>query len=141
MSARHIAFAALVVGAGHLAMCEADAQGPASFARRIRDITSVVLAEQLGTRLAPKQRATLPLGASVSGELSHPARLAKLGVAGAQVGARVTAFRPAEDKLVIEVDEIDPMPRTRRAVLSLDDNGKLSVPIDNLSPSRGPRGS
>src|SRR5260221_4768966 len=99
MSARHIAFAALVVGAGHLAMCEADAQGPASFARRIRDITSVVLAEQLGTRLAPKQRATLPLGASGSGELSHPARLAKLGGAGAPVDAPVTPVPPAEDNL------------------------------------------
>src|SRR5258708_19751922 len=75
MSARYIAFAALVVGAGHLAMCEADAQGPASFARRIRDITSVVLAEQLGTRLAPKQPPTLPLGPPLSVDLSPPPRL------------------------------------------------------------------
>ena len=85
------------------------------------------VAEQLGAKLANAQPADLVIGASVTGILSNPARLAALGLRDAKAGARVTIMRSARDRVRVEVDEFDPVVRTRRLALHLDADGRVSL--------------
>lgn len=93
----------------------------------IREVSSAIVAQQLGARLSPSQPGELTVGASLTGSLSDPERLALLGIAEARPGARVTMVRVAEQRLVVEVDEIEPVLRTRRVTLRLQGDGQLSV--------------
>ena len=69
----------------------------------------------------------LVIGASATGILSDPARLAALGLRDAKAGARVTIMRSARDRVRVEVDEFDPVVRTRRLALHLDADGRVSL--------------
>ena len=93
----------------------------------IREVSSAIVVQQLGVKLSPSQPGELTTGASLTGSLIDPARLALLGIAEACPGARVTMMRVAEQRLVVEVDEIEPVTRTRRVTLRLLGNGQLSV--------------
>ena len=86
------------------------------------------VAQQLGTKLSAGQRDELTLGVTLNGTLQEPEKLGKLGIAGVHKGARVTAIRVAPQKLVVEVDELDPVPVNRKATLRVDDQGRLSAP-------------
>ena len=96
-------------------------------AQAIRTVATDRVAEQLGARLANAQPTELSIGASATGILSDPARLAALGLRDAKAGARVTIMRSARDRIRVEVDEFDPVARTRRMTLNLDADGRLSV--------------
>ena len=85
------------------------------------------IAEQLGARLANAQPPELVIGMSATGILSEPARLAALGLRDAKAGARVTIMRSGQDRLRVEVDEFDPVARTRRLTLHLDADGRVSA--------------
>ena len=85
------------------------------------------IAEQLGAKLANAQPTELGIGTSATGILADPARLAALGVRDAKAGARVTIMRSARDRIRVEVDEFDPVARTRRLALRLDADGRLSI--------------
>lgn len=85
------------------------------------------IAEQLGAKLANAQPTELAIGTSATGILADPARLAALGVRDVKAGARVTIMRSARDRVRVEVDEFDPVARTRRLALRLDPDGRLSV--------------
>jgi monoamine oxidase len=86
------------------------------------------VAEQLGTKLNPEQREELALGVTLNGTLQEPEKLEKFGITGVHKGARVTAMRVAPQKVVVEVDEIEPTPLTRKATLRITEQGRLSVP-------------
>jgi hypothetical protein len=86
------------------------------------------VAEQLGTKLNPEQREELALGVTLNGTLQEPEKLEKFGITGVHKGARVTAMRVAPQKVVVEVDEIEPTPLTRKAMLRITEQGRLSVP-------------
>ena len=64
------------------------------------------------------------IGASATAILSNPTRLAALGLRDARAGARVTIMRSANDRVRVEVDEFEPVVRTRRLVLHLDADGR-----------------
>jgi hypothetical protein len=110
----------------------ASAQAPQGPIPNAASFQSDVVAQQLGTKLAPGHHVDFVLGKSVTGELTDPARLARYGVPGAHQGARVTAMRLAADRIVVEVDEVDPAPRTRRTMLKVDERGNIT-PIKNDS--------
>ena len=86
------------------------------------------IADQLGTRLNPEQREELALGVTLNGTLQEPEKLEKFGITGVHKGARVTAMRIAPEKLILEVDEIEPAPLTRKATLRISEQGRLSRP-------------
>ena len=86
------------------------------------------VAQQLGAKLNPDHRQELSLGVTLNGTLQEPEKLQKFGITGVHRGARVTAMRVAPQKLVVEVDEIDPEPLTRKATLKVDEQGRLSAP-------------
>lgn len=86
------------------------------------------VAEQLGTKLNPQQREELALGVTLNGTLQEPEKLEKLGITGVHKGARVTAMRVGPEKVIVEVDEIEPAPLTRKATLRISEQGRLSAP-------------
>lgn len=124
--------AALAVSllAGHpLAAQDSGVAAPASAesATPIRAVATDRIAGQLGAKLANAQPADLVVGASATGILSDPARLAAFGLRDAKAGARVTIMRSARDRVRVEVDEFEPVARTRRLALHLDADGRLSA--------------
>jgi hypothetical protein len=86
------------------------------------------VADQLGAKLNPNQRDELSLGVTLNGTLQEPDKLGKLGINGVHKGARVTAMRVAPQKVILEVDELDPVPLTRKATLRINEQGRLSAP-------------
>ena len=86
------------------------------------------VADQLGTKLNPEQREELTLGVTLNGTLQEPEKLEKFGITGVHKGARVTAMRIAPEKVVVEVDEIEPAPLARKATLRISEHGRLSAP-------------
>jgi hypothetical protein len=86
------------------------------------------IADQLGTKLNPQQREELALGVTLNGTLQEPEKLEKLGINGVHRGARVTAMRIAPLKVIVEVDEIEPAPLSRKTTLRINEQGRLSAP-------------
>jgi hypothetical protein len=86
------------------------------------------VADQLGTKLNPEQREELALGVTLNGTLQEPEKLEKFGITGVHKGARVTAMRIGPEKVVVEVDEIEPAPLTRKATVRISEQGRLSAP-------------
>jgi len=85
------------------------------------------IAGQLGAKLVNAQPAEMGIGTSATAILGDPARIAALGLRDARSGARVTIMRSARDRVRVEVDEFEPVARTRRMTLHLDADGRLSV--------------
>lgn len=128
-SARALGMAAACVGILTIAPAAAPAQVTSSDVKQqSTGITVRGIAEQLGTRLGPRESDELPLGGGFTGSLIDPARLASLGITGLHEGARVSVMRVRLDRLRVEVDELDPVPLTKKATLRLDEKGKLSAP-------------
>jgi len=90
-------------------------------------VSSKALAEQLGSRLQPRDDDELRLGASFTAVLHEPDKLAELGLKGMHDGARVTVARVAPDKVRVEVDEMSPAPANAAATFKLDAKGALIV--------------
>lgn len=91
-----------------------------------RELLTAQIAEQLGVKPSPGQAAELAIGNSITASLVDPAKLAAFGIRDAQPGARVTIMRVGPERLRVEVDELDPVPRTRRLTLRVDSEGKLT---------------
>ncbi|HET9683008.1 MAG TPA: hypothetical protein VFP15_02835, partial [Gemmatimonadaceae bacterium] len=89
--------------------------------------TSVGIASQLGATLSPGQPEELALGTSITCMLTDPAKLAALGAPGMHAGARVSVMRTASERVRVEVDELDPVPLTRRLTLKIDTQGRLTT--------------
>ena len=132
-AAHVVAIAAALAAASLAASSPAPAQDSAAAAatvaaaQAVRAVATERVAEQLGAKLANAQPADLVIGASATGILSDPARLAALGLRDAKAGARVTSMRSARDRVRVEVDEFDPVVRTRRLALHLDADGRVSL--------------
>lgn len=90
-------------------------------------VAAARIAAQLGSKLVGEQPAELFIGASATAILADPARLAAFGLRNAKAGARVTILRSGTERLRIEVDEFEPVARTRTLKLNLDGEGRLSV--------------
>jgi len=84
------------------------------------------IASQLGATLSPGQPDEMGVGTSITCTLADPAKLAALGASGLHAGARVTVVRTSAERVRVEVDELDPVPLTRRVVLKIDAQGRLS---------------
>jgi hypothetical protein len=106
-----------------------DSAAPAARAEKPQphELSSARIAAQLGTKLSVAQPEELMIGASLTGMLTDPTKLAALGARDARAGARVTITRAAADRVRVEVDEIDPAPRTRKLTLRVDGDGRLSA--------------
>jgi hypothetical protein len=100
---------------------------PATVVQQSKELTSARIADQLGIKLQLGQAEELATGGSLTGSLVDPAKLAKLGLPALHDGARVTVTRVAPDRLRIEVDELDPVPVTHKATLTIDDTGQLRM--------------
>jgi len=86
------------------------------------------LAQQLGVKLAPDAPAELNVGATMTATVQEPEKLERFGLVGVQKGARLTAFRASSQRLLVEVDGLDPQPTTKRATVRIDANGRLVAP-------------
>jgi Fe2+ transport system protein FeoA len=84
------------------------------------------IADQLGAKVTADRGSQLTIGGSLTGTLTDPSRIAKLGISGMHEGARVSVFRSAPGKLLVEVDEMEPTPVTKKATLKIDEKGQLS---------------
>ena len=84
------------------------------------------VAAQLGVGLAGDHSGQLSIGVSFTGVATDPAKLEALGIHGAHKGARVTVMRIAEDKLLVEVDEMSPAPLRVSVRLKMAADGTLS---------------
>ena len=84
------------------------------------------VAAQLGIGLAGDHSGQLAIGVSFTGVATDPAKLEALGIHGAHKGARVTVLRIAEDKLLVEVDEMAPAPLRVSVRLKLTSDGRLT---------------
>ena len=110
-----------------LALPSAGAQVGGEVRLQSRQTSTAEIARQLGAKLAPGQPDELTVGVSITGYLVDTARIDALGAAGLQPGARVTVFRVAVDRVRVEVDQLDPVPLTKKLTLRLDGQGRLSV--------------
>ena len=88
-------------------------------------ITRGDIADQLGAKITSNQSEEFGIGSSITGSLTDPAKLAKLGITGVHEGARVSVMRVAPDRVRVEVDEMEPTPLTKKATLRIDDKGHL----------------
>ena len=105
-----------------------SAQAATEVKQQSSQITKSDVVSQLGAKSGMGQNEEFGLGSSLTATLVDPAKLAKLGITGVHEGARVSAMRIAPDKVRIEVDEMDPVPVTKKATLKLDEKGRLSAP-------------
>ena len=86
------------------------------------------IADQLGAKMGMSLGEEFAPGSSLTGTLKDPSKLAKFGITGMHEGARVSAMRVSQDKVRVEVDELEPIPQTKKATLKLDEKGRLSAP-------------
>lgn len=89
--------------------------------------TTGSIADQLGAKVVDKTIEFAP-GASLTGTVTDPSKLAKFGITGIHEGARITAFRSTPEKVRVEVDEIEPAPLDKKVTLKIDSSGRLSLP-------------
>ena len=101
-----------------------DARGT-SGQRSVVTVGSV--AAQLGVKVVIGNESEFIVGASFTGTLSEPEKLAAFGIKGMHAGARVTAVRMGPDRVYVEADELEP-PNKGSAKLRLDADGNLVQP-------------
>ena len=118
---------ALVVPPPARAQDSASARAAVAATAAAPTVATARIAAQLGSKLVGEQPAELYVGASASAILADPARLAAFGLRDAKAGARVTILRSSGERLRIEVDEFEPVARTRKLTLNLDADGRLSA--------------
>ena len=95
--------------------------------QQAREIVPTRVADQLGVKLAPNQPAEFTVGTSLTAILTDSAKLASFGARDVHTGARVTITRVAPEKLRLEMDELDPVPRTTKLTLRIDGEGRISA--------------
>lgn len=126
--ARVHARALALVGAIALAAVALDASAAlARGATLAAPITITAVAAQLGVTVQGADSGELAVGASFTGMLADPAKLARFGITGVHKGARVTVMRAAPDRLRVDVDELDPVPASAHATLRIGDTGELAI--------------
>lgn len=102
------------------------AQDSGQVRQQSRQTMTESIAAQLGAKLSPNQPEELPVGVSMTASLTDPAKVATLGAAGLHAGARVTVMRIGPEKVRVEIDEMDPVPLTKKLTLRIDAQGKLT---------------
>lgn len=88
-------------------------------------VSAKAIAEQLGSRLQPREDDELRIGMSFTAVLASPEKLEGLGIKGMHAGARVTVARIAPDKILVEADEMVPVEASGKVTLKLDEKGTL----------------
>ena len=104
----------------------AAAQDSGQVRQQSRQTMTEGIAAQLGAKLSPKQPEELPVGVSMTASLIDSAKIAALGATGLHAGARVTVMRIGPEKVRVEIDEMDPVPLTKKLTLRIDAQGKLT---------------
>lgn len=124
--ARALAMAACT-GLALLGSATAGAQGVRQQSSQSWSGTVASIAEQLGAKLTPQHPDRFDVGTNFTATLADTEKIAKLGLRGLHPGARVAAIRIAPDRMRVEVDEMDPVPLTKRATLKIDERGQVSA--------------
>jgi len=104
----------------------AAAQDTGQVRQQSRQTMTEGIAAQLGAKLSPNQPEELPVGVSMTASLVDAAKIAALGATGLHAGARVTVMRIGPEKVRVEIDEMDPVPLTKKLTLRIDSQGKLT---------------
>jgi hypothetical protein len=86
------------------------------------------LARQLGVTLRPDAPVELNVGATMTATVQEPEKLERFGIVGMHQGARLTVFRASPQRVIVEVDELEPQPITKRATVRIDASGRLIAP-------------
>ena len=104
----------------------AAAQDSGQVRQQSRQTMTEGIAAQLGAKLSPNQPEELPVGVSMTASLVDSAKIAALGATGLHAGARVTVMRIGPEKVRVEIDEMDPVPLTKKLTLRIDSQGRLT---------------
>ena len=123
---RAVGLAAAFLGIALATPAAVAAQVTGEARQQSRQISTPEIAAQLGAKLSPGQPAELYIGASATASLADTAKLATFGITGVHPGARVTIMRIGSDRLRVEVDEMDPVPVTRKLTVKVDAEGRLT---------------
>ena len=120
---------ALAVLAAWVALVGGASRAFAQEAKQQSDVQLSVktIATQLGVKVQPRESDDLTLGASFTGTLEDPDKLAEFGIKGMHAGARVTVFRSAPEKIRVEADEMEPAPARGSATLRPDGKGGVTA--------------
>jgi hypothetical protein len=125
--AHALGFAAACAGFSLVPPVALRAQNAAEVKQQSSQISKTDVAAQLGAKLGVSDAEEFSVGGTINATLADPAKLAALGITGLHEGARVTAMRVSPVKVRVEVDELEPVPLTRKATLKIDERGRLSV--------------
>ncbi|HET7188280.1 MAG TPA: hypothetical protein VFI52_09000 [Gemmatimonadaceae bacterium] len=106
----------------------AAAQDSGQVRQQSRQTMTEGIAAQLGAKLSPHQPEELPVGVSITASLTDSAKIAAFGATGLHAGARVTVMRIGPEKVRVEIDEMDPVPLTKKLTLRIDAQGRLIPP-------------
>ena len=123
--ARTVSILILVSGLAVLRFATSAAADPTP----VPAVTATVgtIASQLGVKPnAFKDEEFIP-GVQFTGVLEEPEKLASLGIKGMHKGARVTVACLSPDRVLVDVDELEPSPRREATRLRLDALGRLGV--------------
>jgi hypothetical protein len=130
MTSQRLAHAAVLaaacVGLTFATPASASAQATGEARQQSRQVSTAEIAAQIGAKLSPAAPAELLIGASASGSLADSAKVATFGASGLHPGARVTIMRIGPDRLRVEVDEMDPVPLTKKFTVKVDGEGRLT---------------
>lgn len=91
--------------------------------------TSVgMIASQLGVKPNSWKDEDFVPGVQFTGILEEPNKIAHFGIRGFHKGARVTVACVSTDRVFVDADELDPVPKRETARLHLDALGRLTLP-------------
>ncbi len=90
------------------------------------ELTISNVAAQLGIKVQPTATDELQIGASFTGLLDSPEKLAEFGIKGMHPGARVTVARVSPEKIRVEADEMEPVAQRGSASLKFNGRGELT---------------
>jgi hypothetical protein len=122
-----LGLAVACAGFGLVTPAALRAQNAVEVKQQSSQITKTDVAAQLGAKLGVTDDELFSVGGTINATLADPAKLAALGITGLHEGARVTVMRVSPVKVRIEVDELEPVPLTKKAALKIDERGRLSV--------------
>jgi len=96
------------------------------------------LAEKLGVKGMPGGVREIELGQSATMMLAEPRKLEPYSIKGMHEGARVTITCVGPNRLRIEADEMEPVPRSVTVTLLVQDDGSLVKAPERAPPPKPP---
>jgi len=96
------------------------------------------VADKLGATAVPSAPRELEFGHSATSTLAKPEKLATYGIKGMHEGARVTITCVGPSRVLVEVDEMEPVAQRGSVTLQVSTDGSLTPVTDRPAPPKPP---